>query len=81
MAAASGVIFLLILVASIVGQFVLGHHLNKTRKQSSVWWLWVLFLGWIGVIIIACQSPKSDDNEKIVYVYRDAPKEYQGRVH
>lgn len=50
-------VILLIILASIVAQFVVGSKLNATRKQSSYWWIWVLMLGWLGVIIIACQRP------------------------
>jgi hypothetical protein len=72
MAAAFGIFILLLFVGNIVAQFVVGAKLNSTRKQSSLWWLWVLFLGWIGVIVIACQKPTTTQNQlsgqNVVYV-------------
>lgn len=66
-------VLLLIILASIVAQFVVGSKLNATRRQSSLWWVWVLMLGWLGVIIIACQRPRYDKPERVVYVTTAPP--------
>ena len=60
----------LIWLTSFVLAFVVGSKLNKSRKQSQFWWVWVLCLGWIGVIIIACQNPPKNQltGQNVVYV-------------
>ena len=68
----SGFIVLLWLTSFVLA-FVVGSKLNKSRRQSQFWWVWVLCLGWIGVIIIACQNPTKAAavavaEQKVVYV-------------
>jgi len=58
MDAALGLFIFALVIGQYVAQFVVGNKLNSTRKQSDWWWVWVLILGWIGVIVIACQKPK-----------------------
>jgi hypothetical protein len=51
-----GALIVILMLASFVGSFFVARHLGH-QKNRTLWWLYWLFLGWIGVIILACVSP------------------------
>jgi hypothetical protein len=39
------------------GAIFVAHKIGEIKNRTG--WAWGLFLGWIGVIILACLSPRS----------------------
>jgi len=48
---------LLFLLLSWAGSIYAAHKLG-TRKDRYNCWLWGFFLGWIGVVVVACLRPR-----------------------
>lgn len=47
----------LLLLASWAGSIYTAHVLGKRRDRYNCW-LWGFFLGWIGVVVVACLKPR-----------------------
>jgi hypothetical protein len=41
-----------------IGAIIVAHVLGSKKGRTSSW-LWGFFLGWIGVIVVACQSEQT----------------------